>query len=696
MLLGMDGVEDPPADACASLILAPLFHLNVSAQISSVNVLQRRGSPHFCCFLFLAARILGNLSLTLCNHPISTRRGLEDSQLYRPPTRRRELKELRHSSPLLRAVSWLNAVPTFKLFFCYPPYGVVAAQSDCPPNGSRGFDSHLEHRDSKWGLRGSVDKEIPSGASVDRVILSGATVAKWIEKYQMGPKWPNGQYCPQPLFGYRRAESRSYALVARRSRPRPERPQELASRLPHKTERPYVRLSAVVITADYRRHSVLPGTPLTTPSPLTSGPTNPGIFLGHKGRCGAAGRHPASHRDEPHTILCGVTPGFWHVGIVPDDADGRRIFPAISRFLRPLIPELLHTLLVSPSLAFKMTTKSLRSALRVFINKMIGSPLKVPQAPASTTRTLHLVQSPAHSGDGALVVSASVTLRASALLGKKKPYRQTMHISLPFLQTCDGRGEGIWLGGCDKQLTVLSGWREWSRCAGGGQRCLLPDIPPGGGGTHCQGDARLDKQGDSSSPSSACTSQSSDNSVVSARGGSTFPRTNIAPFTKILLGAAVVERLARSPLTKANRLQSPAGSPDFGMWESCRSITLVGGSSRGSRVSSAPSFRRCSILTLVILTVKSRPNLFTHENSREGNQSDPATLVGSPSTLGLTPLDKKHKTDLRKVLESEPLLDEMKRNNEKWREHLRRMLESRLPALAMGEMRRNNKKWHDI
>ncbi|KAJ8869604.1 hypothetical protein PR048_028596 [Dryococelus australis] len=52
---------------------------------------------------------------------------------------------------------------------------------------------------------------------------------------------------------------------------------------------------------------------------------------------------------------------------------------------------------------------------------------------------------------------------------------------------------------------------------------------------------------------------------------------------------------------KANRVRSPAGSPDFRKWESCRTMPLVGGFSRGSRVSPAPSFRRCSILTLITL-----------------------------------------------------------------------------------------------
>ncbi|KAJ8883039.1 hypothetical protein PR048_014878 [Dryococelus australis] len=50
----------------------------------------------------------------------------------------------------------------------------------------------------------------------------------------------------------------------------------------------------------------------------------------------------------------------------------------------------------------------------------------------------------------------------------------------------------------------------------------------------------------------------------------------------------VVERLVCSSPTKANRVQSPAGSlPDFRKRESCRAMPLVGGFSRGSPVSTA-------------------------------------------------------------------------------------------------------------
>ncbi|KAJ8868896.1 hypothetical protein PR048_030437 [Dryococelus australis] len=61
--------------------------------------------------------------------------------------------------------------------------------------------------------------------------------------------------------------------------------------------------------------------------------------------------------------------------------------------------------------------------------------------------------------------------------------------------------------------------------------------------------------------------------------------------------AAVVERLNLSS-TKENQVQSPAGSLLYSrMWESCRTMPLVGGISRGSPVSSGLAFQRCSILT---------------------------------------------------------------------------------------------------
>ncbi|KAJ8871488.1 hypothetical protein PR048_027810 [Dryococelus australis] len=60
------------------------------------------------------------------------------------------------------------------------------------------------------------------------------------------------------------------------------------------------------------------------------------------------------------------------------------------------------------------------------------------------------------------------------------------------------------------------------------------------------------------------------------------------------VGATMAERLACSPPTKAIRVQSPPGPlSSFRMWESCRTMPLVGGFSRGSPISPSLSFQRC-------------------------------------------------------------------------------------------------------
>ncbi|KAJ8891679.1 hypothetical protein PR048_004207 [Dryococelus australis] len=70
-------------------------------------------------------------------------------------------------------------------------------------------------------------------------------------------------------------------------------------------------------------------------------------------RGGSAVSLLASHQREPYSIPGRVTGGFSQVGIVPDDAAGRRVFSWISRFPHPCVPELLHSHLVPPPSALK-------------------------------------------------------------------------------------------------------------------------------------------------------------------------------------------------------------------------------------------------------------------------------------------------------------------------------------------------------
>ncbi|KAJ8880537.1 hypothetical protein PR048_017007 [Dryococelus australis] len=70
-----------------------------------------------------------------------------------------------------------------------------------------------------------------------------------------------------------------------------------------------------------------------------------------------------------------------------------------------------------------------------------------------------------------------------------------------------------------------------------------------------------------------------------------------APFRRDDFKVTVAERLACSPPTQANLVQYPAGSTDFRKWESWRTMTLVGGFSRVSPASLAPSFQSLTMLT---------------------------------------------------------------------------------------------------
>ncbi|KAJ8877669.1 hypothetical protein PR048_022124 [Dryococelus australis] len=67
----------------------------------------------------------------------------------------------------------------------------------------------------------------------------------------------------------------------------------------------------------------------------------------------ASNKH--SPQGQPGSVPDGMAPGFSHVGIVPDDAAGLRVFPEISCFSRPFISALLHAHLASPLSAPKFS-----------------------------------------------------------------------------------------------------------------------------------------------------------------------------------------------------------------------------------------------------------------------------------------------------------------------------------------------------
>ncbi|KAJ8892532.1 hypothetical protein PR048_005113 [Dryococelus australis] len=92
---------------------------------------------------------------------------------------------------------------------------------------------------------------------------------------------------------------------------------------------------------------------------------------------------------------------------------------------------------------------------------------------------------------------------------------------------------------------------------------------------------------------------------------------------------------------KANRVQSPAVSPDFNKWELCQTMPLVCVFSLRSPVFPAPSFRRRSISTSITLigfqdlAIESHPDLFTppHSTSFFFSSLSPLALPHSPPLL---------------------------------------------------------------
>ncbi|KAJ8886245.1 hypothetical protein PR048_012454 [Dryococelus australis] len=113
-------------------------------------------------------------------------------------------------------------------------------------------------------------------------------------------------------------------------------------------------------------------------------------------------------------------------------------------------------------------------------------------------------------------------------------------------------------------------------------------------------------------------------------------------------GATVAKRLAHLPPTKANQVQSLAGSLDFRKWESCRMMPLVGWFSLGPPVSPTPSFQHRSIFTSITL-IGSQD--FPRRNERAEVTGDPWE---NPPTSGIFRLDSHMRNPLPYLCSSEP------------------------------------------
>ncbi|KAJ8876123.1 hypothetical protein PR048_024032 [Dryococelus australis] len=272
----------------------------------------------------------------------------------------------------------------------------------------------------------------------------------------------------------------------------------------------------------------------------------------------------AFHKGEPGSIPGRVT-GLSQVGILPDDAVGRRVFSGISRFPHPFIPGLRRVRSVLLFVDEKVVAAGGRDALPRF--KVIAETY-LP-SPSCCVRSL---ESP-------LQTNAASSGRAPPLWPRR---------ARPGPAVCPSRS----LSTLPTRYILPLPLAFRSPVVAPPRERLAPsvtDISPA-----------VEKR----------TRRTMKAECEGEPDGLPFPspfrsaKVTLSPysvFTHKRRGAAVAERLARSPPTIANRVQSPAGLPDFRTWESCRTMPLVGGFSRGSPVSPTLSFRRCSILTSIIL-----------------------------------------------------------------------------------------------
>ncbi|KAJ8878866.1 hypothetical protein PR048_019455 [Dryococelus australis] len=264
---------------------------------------------------------------------------------------------------------------------------------------------------------------------------------------------------------------------------------------------------------------------------------------------------PPGHRGSPR------------VGIVPDDAVGRRVFSGISRFPLLFIPALLHISIAL--IGFQdLDAKSRPNLFTLHSMLVLDSPgLTVTCDSPQRSQEWRLSRS---VSDPETIASPHDT---SAWEGGREDTRRPCTIShhtVNLIASHQGDPDSI-------PGRVIPGFRMWESCR---TMQLVGGFSP----------------------------------VYSALS---FRRCSI------LISLTIIASQDLDAVSLLASHQCDPGSipgwvtPDFRKWELCRTMRLVG-RSRRSPVSPGLSFRRCSILTSITLigsqdpAVKSRPNLFTH------------------------------------------------------------------------------------
>ncbi|KAJ8876050.1 hypothetical protein PR048_023958 [Dryococelus australis] len=203
-------------------------------------------------------------------------------------------------------------------------------------------------------------RELSAKTSIEPGLdLVGTTVAQWFERFQVGPQWPGGY--SDSKWGRNGSVDRTISSGATVAKPEARNASLAAlfvtgavnqkNSLGVWSQRP--QLCSALKEQNHKCRSA--------EKAGSAAAASPGLRTG--GRGGVVVRLIASHQAEPDQIPGGVDPPpprFLHVGTAPDDAAGYRVFSEISHFPRPCIPDLLHSRLTSPLSA--LNTSMLRPA----------------------------------------------------------------------------------------------------------------------------------------------------------------------------------------------------------------------------------------------------------------------------------------------------------------------------------------------
>ncbi|KAJ8888438.1 hypothetical protein PR048_007928 [Dryococelus australis] len=325
-------------------------------------------------------------------------------------------------------------------------------------------------------------------------------------------------------------------------------------------------------------------------------------LIARRGRSGVVARLLTSHLGEPGSITGGIAPGFSHVGIIPDDAAGQRVFVrAISRFPCPRIPALFHPHLTSPSSALETSTfravqisrphSDVRNSTR-HITRYSSASLHEHSASSDFGAVGHGVREVPCShpatragkeqcrnesrGGGGIPEKTHRSAGSSDMCENEEATPPGIEPGSPGWEIKDEVDQSRWLrttnlrvptSNCFSANTASkNGFWQVSRQVSDRDSYVL---------THNLSTIHI-----ASDVSRKNYEYTVDFNTINTQQQFLYchwlPCLSYLAMWHSVDGATVAERLARSPNTKENLVQSPAGSlPDFRKWESCLTMPLL-------------------------------------------------------------------------------------------------------------------------